>query len=184
RHPRRRARHGVPAAARRPRRLPRPRPRHRHRHGGRGALRSRRHRRLSRNRRVRGQIFVNDVDVNAPILDVSGLSVAYDGVHALEEVSLLVWPDEAVGLFGANGAGKSSLLRAIIGLTPITSGAISYVGKPIAALPAERRALLGIGYSPEGRRVFPGMTVRENLEVACRDEAETRDRRAASIFAL
>jgi branched-chain amino acid transport system ATP-binding protein len=120
----------------------------------------------------------------APLLEIAGLGLAYDGVRALDDVALHIRPDEAVGIFGANGAGKSSLLRAIIGLTPISAGDIRFVGNSIAALPPERRAWLGIGYAPEGRRVFPGMSVRENLEVACHAEAEVRERRAASIFAL
>ncbi len=120
----------------------------------------------------------------APTLEIAGLGLAYAGVRALEDVQLTVLPNEAVGLFGANGAGKTSLMRAIMGLAPINAGDIKLVGASIKAFPPERRARLGIGYAPEGRRVFPGMSVRENLEVACHEEAEVRERRAISIFAL
>jgi branched-chain amino acid transport system ATP-binding protein len=89
---------------------------------------------------------------------------------ALDGVSLGVGEGEAVALLGANGAGKSTLLRAVIGLVSPSSGAIRLDGTDIAALRPERRAREGIGYVPEGRRVFPGMTVRDNLLVACRED--------------
>jgi branched-chain amino acid transport system ATP-binding protein len=89
---------------------------------------------------------------------------------ALDGVSLGVGDGEAVALLGANGAGKSTLLRAVIGLVSPSSGAIRLDDTDIAALRPERRAREGIGYVPEGRRVFPGMTVRDNLLVACRED--------------
>ncbi len=105
--------------------------------------------------------------MNAPVLDVRDLVVRHSGATALYGLSLEVAQGEVVALIGANGAGKSTLLRAVIGIESIASGAIIFDGTPIETMPPHRRARLGIGYSPEGRRVFPGLTVRENLEVAC-----------------
>ncbi len=105
--------------------------------------------------------------MTAPLLDIAGLSVAYGGAPAVTDMTLTVRPGEIVTLLGPNGAGKSSLLRAIIGLIPATRGQITFAGKDLLALPAERRARRGIAYVPEGRRVFPGLSVEENLAVAC-----------------
>ena len=104
--------------------------------------------------------------MSRPVLEIRDLIVRHGGATALHGVSLAVRQGEIAALVGANGAGKSTLLRAIIGLEAIASGEIIFEGTRIEALQPHRRAALGIGYSPEGRRVFPGMTVRENLEVA------------------
>jgi branched-chain amino acid transport system ATP-binding protein len=119
--------------------------------------------------------------VTAPLLDISGLSVAYGSFVGLRGASLTVAQGEAVALLGANGAGKTTLLRALIGVLPAHAGAIRLDGQPITALAPERRVRLGLGYAPEGRRVFPGMTVRENLDVACRGGAAGRARRRGEI---
>jgi branched-chain amino acid transport system ATP-binding protein len=89
-----------------------------------------------------------------------------------------------VALLGANGAGKSTLMKAIIGLLHPTAGRILFDGQPLDALRADRRARLGIGYCPEGRRTFPGLTVRENLAVACWGSALVREQRIAAMFDL
>jgi branched-chain amino acid transport system ATP-binding protein len=119
-----------------------------------------------------------------PLLAVAGLGVAYGPVVALRGVGISVAAGEAVALLGANGAGKSSLLRAIMGLVPVAAGTIARAGREIAALPPERRARLGLGYAPEGRRVFAGMSVDDNLDVACRGTAAERSRRRASVISL
>jgi branched-chain amino acid transport system ATP-binding protein len=119
-----------------------------------------------------------------PLLAVAGLGVAYGPVVALRGVGISVAAGEAVALLGANGAGKSSLLRAIMGLVPVAAGTIALAGREIAALPPERRARLGLGYAPEGRRVFAGMSVDDNLDVACRGTAAERSRRRASVISL
>jgi branched-chain amino acid transport system ATP-binding protein len=104
--------------------------------------------------------------MSTPLLAVDSLSVAYGTVMALRDVALTVGEGEAVALIGANGAGKSTLFKTIIGFLPPRAGTLSLAGRALASLPPERRFRLGIGYAPEGRRVFPGLTVRENLEVA------------------
>ena len=99
------------------------------------------------------------------MLTLSGISAGYGSVPAVRDVSLAVGEGEAVGLLGANGAGKSTTLRAISGLVRPTSGTITFSGTDIVALPPYRIAALGIAHVPEGRQVFPELTVKENLEI-------------------
>jgi len=99
------------------------------------------------------------------MLTLSGVSARYGSVPAVHDVSIGVAEGEAVGLLGANGAGKSSTLRVISGLLRLTSGTITFFGSNIAALPPYRITELGIAHVPEGRQVFPELTVKENLEV-------------------
>ncbi len=118
------------------------------------------------------------------LLSVEALAVRYGVVPALRGVSIAVGANEAVALLGANGAGKSTLMKAIIGLLRPASGRILFDGVAIDPLRADRRARLGIGYCPEGRRTFPGLSVRENLAVACWGDARTRARRTEEMFAM
>jgi branched-chain amino acid transport system ATP-binding protein len=101
----------------------------------------------------------------ARMLELSGVSASYGSVPAISDVSIAVGEGEAVGLLGANGAGKSTTLRAISGLLKLSSGAVRFAGTNLAAMPAYRIPELGIAHVPEGRQVFPEMTVEENLEV-------------------
>jgi branched-chain amino acid transport system ATP-binding protein len=103
-----------------------------------------------------------------PLLKIDRLTARYGQITALEDVSLEVHAGEAVALLGANGAGKSTLLKAVMGFVAPARGAIELDGRPLAGVSVAGRSRLGLGYSPEGRRVFAGMTVRENLEVASR----------------
>jgi branched-chain amino acid transport system ATP-binding protein len=118
------------------------------------------------------------------LLQVEALTVDYGPVRALTEVSLTVQPGEAVALVGANGAGKSTVFRAIVGQLAAKGGRILLGDRPLASLRTEARIRLGLGYSPEGRRVFPGLSVRENLEVAVLGGAADRQRLVEKAFAL
>ncbi|UFN51364.1 ABC transporter ATP-binding protein [Roseomonas sp. OT10] len=97
------------------------------------------------------------------MLELRGVSAAYGAVEALKGVSVAVAPGEIVTLIGANGAGKSTLLMTIFGSPRARSGQVLFEGRDITVLPPHQVARLGIAQSPEGRRVFPRMTVRENL---------------------
>jgi urea transport system ATP-binding protein len=99
------------------------------------------------------------------VLDISGLWVAYDATPILHGVDLTVGRGEIVGVIGRNGAGKTTLMRCLIGLMPVKRGSIRLFGREITSLPADGRARAGMGYVPQGRDVFPQMTVEENLEV-------------------
>jgi branched-chain amino acid transport system ATP-binding protein len=99
------------------------------------------------------------------MLDVSGISVFYGNIAAVKELSLQVNQGEIVTLIGSNGAGKSTTLRTISGLLKPRSGHIIFEGRKIEGLPAHEIVELGIAQSPEGRRIFPRMTVAENLDL-------------------
>ena len=110
------------------------------------------------------------------MLEVRDLSAWYGAAQALFGVSLQVGRGEMVVLQGLNGAGKSTLLQAIMGLGPHATGAISYQNKSISSLPPHQRALCGLGYVPEDRRLFTALTVVENLRIAARPSADAADR--------
>lgn len=99
------------------------------------------------------------------MLKVKGIDVSYKDVQVLWDVSFQVHPGELVVLLGANGAGKTTTLNAISGLLPLGKGTIEFDGKDISKLPGYKIAELGIVHVPEGRRLFPEMSVRENLEM-------------------
>jgi branched-chain amino acid transport system ATP-binding protein len=99
------------------------------------------------------------------MIRLSGVSASYGNVPAIRGIDIEVGDGEAVGLLGANGAGKSTTLRAISGLVKLTAGRITLQDQDIGSIPAYRIAELGIAHVPEGRQVFPEMTVQENLEV-------------------
>jgi branched-chain amino acid transport system ATP-binding protein len=99
------------------------------------------------------------------MLKIEGLNVNYGVIHALHDISINVKLGEIVTLIGANGAGKTSILRAISGLIPIKSGNILFEDKPIHKTDAYKLAKLGIAHVPEGRRIFANMSVMENLEL-------------------
>ena len=120
------------------------------------------------------------------MLALSGVSASYGSVPAICEVSIDVGEGEAVGLLGANGAGKSTTLRAISGLVRLTSGIITFLGTNIASLRPYQVTDLGIAHVPEGRQVFPEMTVQENLEIGAyvpRAKAE-RGRTLELVFSI
>jgi branched-chain amino acid transport system ATP-binding protein len=99
------------------------------------------------------------------LLDIVGVDVHYGDLQAIFGVSLALAEGETVAVLGANGAGKSTLLKAITGMLPITAGEVRYDGRSLHGIPAHRRAGMGIALVPEGRRLFPSLTVEENLLV-------------------
>ena len=102
-------------------------------------------------------------DVTEPLLEVEEVHTYYGKSHILDGVSLEVRTGEVVGLLGRNGVGKSTTLKAVAGLVHPSRGEVRFEGRPITRLPSHRVARLGIGYVPENRRVFPLLTVTENL---------------------
>ncbi len=105
------------------------------------------------------------------MLSIRSLDVAYGGLRALSDVSLEVARGQFVAVVGANGAGKTTLFKTISGTVMPVSGAITYNGRDLLAVPAAERAQLGIAHVPEGRQVFASMTVMENLEMGAYTKA-------------
>ncbi|MFZ9000347.1 MAG: ABC transporter ATP-binding protein [Bacteriovoracaceae bacterium] len=99
------------------------------------------------------------------ILEVKDMHLHYDKIHALKGINLSVMPGEIVTILGANGAGKTSTLKAISGILPTSSGEVLFDGKMIQNLAAHKIVGEGIAQSPEGRLVFPDLTIKENLEL-------------------
>ena len=99
------------------------------------------------------------------MLELRGVSARYGSAPAIANVSIDIGEGEAVGLLGANGAGKSTTLRVISSLVKLSAGTVTFAGTNLASLPPYRIPELGIAHVPEGRQVFPEMTVQENLEV-------------------
>jgi branched-chain amino acid transport system ATP-binding protein len=111
----------------------------------------------------------NGAEINATtaptgaLLDLDRLDVRYGGVHAVQKLSISVCPGETVVLIGANGAGKSSVMNAVMGLVPAAGGRIRYDGEDITRWSSPRRARAGIRISPEGRRVFAHLSIEDNI---------------------
>ena len=99
------------------------------------------------------------------MLEVEGLNAWYGASHVLHGISLVVEPGEIVALVGRNGAGKTSAIRSVMGLMPRTAGSVRFAGAELLSLPAHARFRLGLAYVPEERRIVPGLTVRENLQL-------------------
>ena len=108
--------------------------------------------------------------MTAPILEVRDLDVRYGTSHALFGVSLAVEPGTVVAVLGANGAGKSTLARAIAGLVPPSAGRVTFDGRDITRHPAHRIRRMGLTYIPEGRGIFPRLSVVDNLRMAVAQE--------------
>jgi branched-chain amino acid transport system ATP-binding protein len=117
-------------------------------------------------------------DAGRPLLALEGVRVRYGEIEALKGLSLRVDRGEVVALLGANGAGKTTALKCIVGLRPLAAGAVTFAGRPLAGLSTEAIVRTGIALVPEGRAIFAGMTVRENLDLgayAHRDRARMRE---------
>jgi branched-chain amino acid transport system ATP-binding protein len=121
----------------------------------------------------------------SPLLEVNDVHAHYGAIEALKGVSLDVGEGEVVTLIGSNGAGKSTTLRSISGLTPASAGTVRFAGEDITRVPAQEIVGLGIAMSPEGRHVFHRMTVRENLELGgYRRRREALDEDMDRVFSL
>src|SRR6201747_828808 len=111
----------------------------------------------------------------APLLDVEGIETCYGLSQVLFGMSLQVRSGEMVALMGRNGMGKTTTIRSIMGLTPARAGTVRFAGQEVRKLPSFRIAQLGIGLVPEGRQIFPNLTVRENLVAACGNRLGSAD---------
>ena len=119
------------------------------------------------------------------LLQVDNIETRYGVIQALFGVSLTIAPAEVVTLMGRNGMGKTTTVRSIMGLTQATSGSIRFNGQEIRTLPAYKVAQLGIGLVPEGRQIFPNLTVRENLVAAAANRSGAADPwTLAKVYAL
>jgi branched-chain amino acid transport system ATP-binding protein len=125
-------------------------------------------------------------DASTDLLRVEGLTTAYRGLIAISDVSVSVRAKEIVTVAGANGAGKSTLLKTIAGMERARSGRIFFMGRPIHDLPGHEIAALGLSYLPENKRLFPRLTVADNLRLGSylfRGRAD-RDAPLATVFQL
>ena len=113
------------------------------------------------------------------MLEIEGLNAWYGASHVLHGLSLAVEPGEIVALVGRNGAGKTTTIRSIMGLMPKATGAVRFAGTELLALPAHARFRLGLAYVPEERRIVPGLSVRENLQLGLLAAKGAIDERAA-----
>lgn len=117
--------------------------------------------------------------MSGPLLSVEDVTAGFGSSQVLHGVSLSVQPGEIAGVFGLNGAGKSVTMKTIAGLVPAWSGRITFAGRDVTHVPAEERVALGMGHVPQGRQVFAGLTVEENLRLG----AYTSRRRDRSTYA-
>lgn len=121
-----------------------------------------------------------------PMLEGHRIAVHYGPLEAVHDVSLRIGEGQIVALVGSNGAGKSTTLKAMMGLKPLSRGSLTWGGEDISALPAAARVTRGIALSPEGRRLFPRMTVLENLQLGAHTvrNARVRQRTMEQVYAL
>jgi len=118
------------------------------------------------------------------LLSVKGLNQSYGGSHTLWDIDLDVQPGSCMCLMGRNGMGKTTLLKCVMGLIPVASGEITFAGTDLRAVPVESRARLGIGYVPQGREIFPQLTVEENLAVGLAARPNRRRTIPSQVFDL
>ena len=116
------------------------------------------------------------------MLEVSGLHTYYGESHVLQGVSLTVGSGEVVAILGRNGMGKTTLMRSIIGFTPPRQGSVRFKGQDITGWASHRMTALGMALVPQGRRVFPSLSVRENLDVARRGDGRWSLERVYAVF--
>tara|TARA_B100001179_G_C18467024_1_gene349675 strand:+ start:111 stop:812 length:702 start_codon:yes stop_codon:yes gene_type:complete len=118
------------------------------------------------------------------LLSIKGLNQSYGGSHTLWDIDLDVQAGMRMCLMGRNGMGKTTLLKCVMGLIPVASGQVSFTGTDLRVVPAEARARLGIGYVPQGREIFPQLTVKENLEVGLAARGDGRQTIPTQVFDL
>ncbi len=116
------------------------------------------------------------------MLEVRDLQASYGQLPILQGVDLSLAPAEILVLLGRNGAGKTTLMRTLAGLLPVTGGQVDFRGQRVSGLPAHRIARLGIAYVPQGRGIFPKLTVRENLVLGTRARADRNSEIPAELF--
>jgi urea transport system ATP-binding protein len=118
------------------------------------------------------------------MLTVEGLDQYYGGSHILRGVSFTAAPGEVTALLGRNGVGKTTLLKAVMGLLPAAAGRVAFAGEDLTRAPPHRRVRAGIGYVPQGREIFPRLTVEENLlmGLAARPRGERIPERIFALF--
>jgi branched-chain amino acid transport system ATP-binding protein len=109
------------------------------------------------------------------VLQIESLNTYYGDSHILQGVDLHIAPGSAIGLLGRNGMGKTTLIRSLMGYVPAASGKVSWQGRDVTGYAPERMARLGIGYVPEGRGIFPNLSVRENLIMSARRGPDGRN---------
>ncbi len=125
--------------------------------------------------------------MSEPVLQIEGLQTFYGKIHALKGISLSVQKGQIVTLLGANGAGKSTTLKTISGLIRAAAGTITFLGKNITAAPPHDIVRMGLIQAPEGRRIFKGMTVQENLDLGGFSDHKNKleqERRRQYVFEL
>lgn len=120
------------------------------------------------------------------MLEINNLVVAYGGIQALKGINLTVEPGKIVALIGANGAGKSTTLKSIVGLVKPVSGSITYEGKNLLKVPTKDMVRTGITLVPEGRKIFPDLTVLENLNIGafCRNDTKEIEKDKDWVYEL
>ena len=109
------------------------------------------------------------------MLDVQGLRTGYGRIPILNGIGFAVNEGEFIGILGHNGMGKTTLLRALMGFLPANSGRVHFAGADVTALEPYRRARLGLGYVPQGREIFPGLTVHDNLRMGCSTQGSSSE---------
>ena len=123
-------------------------------------------------------------EAQEPLVKIGNLFAGYDESLILKDVSMEVPDNKVVALLGRNGVGKTTLLNTIMGLVTTSSGAIEFDGQSIQDMPVDKRARLGIGYVPQGRDIFPGLTVWENLDVSLKAGNVGKADRLDEVFEL
>jgi len=120
----------------------------------------------------------------AALLEIRNLGVIFGEVRALDQVNLTVWAGQIVSVVGPNGAGKTTLMKAVAGLIRAVQGEVAFLGEPIQGLPPYEVVRRGLVYIPEGMRVFPLMSVLENLEVGAYTARDSKAEQLSFVFAL